>query len=450
MRSRLLELVTRPAVAGTVSALILRALTLVSRFLLSLLLARMLSPAEMGEYGLLTAALAFALLAVGLEFYSYTLRELVPATPERRAKIIADQMGLGAGALLVVVVAVAGAVATGAFPARLAPWFIVILVTEHISLEATRILIITWRPVRAYIGVFLRGGVWVYAIALLMFAVPSTRTLEMVLIWWAFGGALSIAFSAFSLADLPWRGLEGYRPDLKTIREGLRTARPFMLTAAGALVISYVDRFVIDAFVGREALGIYTFYSTILIGLLSLGGSVSHQFLPKVIAGYAAGPDAFRAALRSFFWSMLALASGTMIISSLAMAPMLAALGLSVYGAGIGVFYVMLPGIFLRMLADVPSYALYAARSDNHLLICNLGAAVVATLLNVLLVPRLDIYGAALAGGIASASLFLSLVGFAIHGMRERKKSGAPDSVGLPTDPDMLYPSQNGRRLPSR
>ncbi|MFX5562570.1 hypothetical protein ABTD73_19145, partial [Acinetobacter baumannii] len=93
-----------------------------------------------------------------------------------------------------------------------------------------------------------------------------------------------IAFSAFSLSELPWRELSGYRPDVRNIRAGLRVARPFMLTAAGALVISYVDRFVIDAFVGRDALGIYTFYSTILIGLLSLGGSVSHQFLPKVIA----------------------------------------------------------------------------------------------------------------------------------------------------------------------
>ncbi len=77
------------------AALILRALTLSSRFLLSLLLARMLSPAEVGEYGLLTAALAFALLAIGLEFYSYTLREMVPATPVQRTRIIADQITLG-------------------------------------------------------------------------------------------------------------------------------------------------------------------------------------------------------------------------------------------------------------------------------------------------------------------------------------------------------------------
>jgi O-antigen/teichoic acid export membrane protein len=438
----LLDLVTRPVVAGTVSVLILRALTLVSRFLLSLLLARMLSPDEMGQYGLLTAVLAFALLAVGLEFYSYTLRELVPAPPERRARIIADHMALSCAALFAVGNAVVGAVALDQFPKRLAPWFLVILLTEHVSLEATRILVITSRPVRAYVGVFLRGGIWVYAIALLMFAAPSTRTLETALIWWAFGGVMSIAFSAFSLSDLPWGELKGYRPDMKTIREGLWTARPFMLTATGALIISYVDRFVIDATIGRGPLGIYTFYSTILIGLLSLGGSLSHQFLPKVIAGYAAGTESYNAALRSFFWSMLALASGTTVVAGLAMAPMLAALGLAAYSASVGVFYALLPGIFLRMLADVPSYALYAARSDKYLLICNLGSAAVSTILNVLLIPSLGIYGAALASGVASAALFFSLVAFAIHRMGEKRRlePSEPETVGLPTDPDVLYP----------
>lgn len=437
----LLDIVKRPAVAGAVSALILRALTLVSRFLLSLVLARMLSPAEVGEYGLLTAALAFALLAIGLEFYSYTLREMVPATPVQQIWIIADQMALGATSLLVVGVLIFSAVLAGLLPARLAPWFLLILITEHVSLKSTRILIITWRPVRAYVGVFLRGGVWVYAIAVLMFMAPSTRTLETVLISWALGGLLAIVFSAISLLDLPWRELRGYRPDWHAILNGLRTARPFMLTAAGALIISYVDRFVIDRFVGREALGIYTFYSTILIGLLSLGGSVSHQFLPKIIAGYASGVDAYRKALRSFSWSMLALASGTMVLSGLAMGPMLNVLGLSAYASSISVFYSMLPGIFLRMLGDVPSYALYAARSDKYLLLCNLGAALVSTVLNFILVPVFGIYGAALTGGVASAVLFFSLAFLAVRGMREntREPCAAP-SVGLPTDPDMLYP----------
>ena len=441
MRADLVDFMKRPAVAAAVSVLILRGLTLASRFLLSLLLARMLSPAEMGQYGLLTAALAFALLAIGLEFYSYTLREMVPATPAQRTRIIADQVTLATIALLIVGVFFLAAILAGLFPTRLPPWFLLILFTEHVSLEATRILIITWRPVRAYIGVFLRGGIWVYAMAVVMFTTPSTRTLETVLIWWAFGGILSIGFAAFSLSELPWRELRGYRPDWNAIVAGLRTARPFMLTAVGALTISYVDRFVIDGFVGREALGIYTFYSSISIGLLSLGASVSHQFLPKIISGYAAGVEAYRAAARSFFWSLFVLGAGTSIVSGLVMQPMLTLLGLSEYASGIWVFYLMLPGVFLRILADVPSYALYAARADNWLLICNLGAALISVVLNLALVPALGIYGAALTSGAASAVLLASLTVLAGRTVRNYPvEAPVPTLAGLPTDPDMLYP----------
>ena len=64
-------------------------------------------------------------------------------------------------------------------------------------------------------------------------------------------------------------------------------------------------------------------------------------------------------------------------------------LGLSTYASAIGCFF-MLCCRNLPDVADVPSYALYAARSDNSLLICNLGSALVSTLLNVLLV---SVYG---------------------------------------------------------
>jgi len=441
MRARLVSFMKRPAVVSAVSVLILRGLTLSSRFLLSLLLARMLSADEMGQYGLVTATLAFALLALGLEFYSYMYREMVPASPSRRAQMIADQAALGTATFLVIVLLSALAVWAGLFPSRLAPWFLLILATEHISLEATRILIITSRPVRAYIGVFLRGGVWVYAIAVFMLAFPSSRSLETVLIWWALGGTSSIVFAAFALRDLPWHELRGKRPNWAWIRAGLLTARPFMVTAGGALTITYVDRFVIDEVVGREALGIYTFFSTISIGLLSLGASVSHQFLPKVIAGYLSGPSAYRANVSAFFWSLFGIACGMTAFAGLAIWPMLDLFSLPAYAASMLVFYAMLPGVLLRILADVPSYALYAAHADRKLLFCNVGSAILSILLNMTLIPMFGLYGAALSSGVASGVLLLSLTCFTLRGIRDDAEPVVvTGSSGLPIDTDMLYP----------
>lgn len=409
MRVRLLSFVRRPSVLTAGVAMVLRGATLASRFMLSILLARMLSPSDMGEYGLVTAILAFGLFVLGLEFYSYTLRELVPASPAKRVQIIADQIVLASALFAVVFLGAAVAALVGLLPKKILFLFLLVLATENASLEATRILIITSRVIQAYIAGFLRGGIWVYALGLLMFSEPSTRSLEMVMIWWAGGGLLAVVYSALCLLDLPWQNIRYYRPDLDWILTGLRTARPFMLTAVSALMLSYIDRFFIDGFVGREGLGIYTFYSTILIGILSLGTSISHQFLPRIISGHTIGAGAYRRIVVLFFVSMLIVAGGLVFVTGITMGPLLRLFGLRDYAEHIGVFYLMLPGVFLRMLADVPSYALYAAHSDRTLLLCNIAAAAVTIASNIVLVPILGIGGAALSGALASATLFLCL-----------------------------------------
>src|SRR5262249_26763805 len=132
--------------------------------------------------------------------------------------------------------------------------------------------------------------------------------------------------------------------------------------------------------------------------------------------------------------AMLVLAAG--LIS-----PLVSMLQLDQYAASVGVFFLMLPGVLLRILADVPSYALYAAKADTSLLICNLGSAMAAILLNLVLVPTAGIYGAALSGAIASGALLTALSVLALRRVRQAEREpGAPGAVAVPTDADLLYP----------
>jgi O-antigen/teichoic acid export membrane protein len=404
-----LAFVARPAVVAAAMVMTIRVLTLGSRFALSLLLARMLTEAEVGQYGLLTGVLAFGMLAVGFEFYSFTMREMVAASGEERAQIIANQMFLALPAICMVACLVLLAALSGAMTFEFALWFIALLSVEHLSSEATRILIIMSRPIRAYLCVFVRGGIWVFAVAALMIADSSARTLTTVLGLWIIGGMMSVVIAALALRELPWRSLRTYRPNWRWIFNGLQVAHPFLATSLGALLLSYSDRFVIDAFVGRDALGIYTFYSTIIIGILSLGSSIAHQFLPKVIAARSAGELVFRAVLRRFF-IVLFLVSGPIVLAAAVGMPLvLSWLEMSNYAAHITVFYILLPGALIRIIADVPSYALYAARADIKLLLGNMFAAVVAVIGNVVLVPIVGIAGAACASLVSSVILFSSL-----------------------------------------
>ena len=222
-----------------------------------------------------------------------------------------------------------------------------------------------------------------------------------------------VLLTALSLKHLPWHVIRSYRPNWHSIWSGLRVARPFMLTALSALTLSYFDRFIIEVYLGREVLGVYTFYSTVAIGILSLGASISHQFLPKVIAGYAAGATEFRRVLRTYAFSLGAVGSGVVLVCALAIWPALMLLKLQAFSLGLPAFYIMLVGTLIRILADVPSYALYAAHADNVLLGCNLAAAAVSILVNVILISPLGLVGAACANVMASLVLLLALGYFA-------------------------------------
>jgi O-antigen/teichoic acid export membrane protein len=69
----------------------LRGMTLGSKFVLIFLLAKLLEPAEVGLYGLLTVTIAYALMALGFDFYSYATRELINTDRSQWAALIRDQ-----------------------------------------------------------------------------------------------------------------------------------------------------------------------------------------------------------------------------------------------------------------------------------------------------------------------------------------------------------------------
>ena len=72
----------------------MRAITLASRFLLTIILARALSPEDLGYFGLLSAALPFGIVLIGLEFHNFLVREQVVATPQQRVEHIRNQGAL--------------------------------------------------------------------------------------------------------------------------------------------------------------------------------------------------------------------------------------------------------------------------------------------------------------------------------------------------------------------
>ena len=397
--------------------MVIRAATLSSRFLLVVVFARLLRPADIGIYGLVVSAVALSIFFVGLEYYWFTMRVLPTQSRGAQAVVLRDQLVLH-GAAYAVMLPVLAVLFSPVLPASALGWFLALVMFEHLSQESTRALIALGRPVQANVVLFIRTGAWAFPLLGLAAIDARFRVLPAVFTAWFIGVVASLAAAAWQMRDLDWRYARQRPVDWKGVREGLRVSAPYFVTTGSTMALIYVDRFLIMAFQGLEAVGVYTFFAGMATGLHQLvNTSVSLNRVPHLVRALQ-GDDrvAFHRELwggaRVTIWATLVLAA----VASAAIVPALGFVGRSVYRDQAGIFFLLLAAACIRSFADVPMYALYASSHDSAVVFVNLAGGATSVLLNLLLVPRLSTQGAGIAAVISSAVLLVGgLVGVFLY-----------------------------------
>ncbi|EER0199837.1 polysaccharide biosynthesis protein, partial [Escherichia coli] len=69
----------------------LRGITLLTKFIFIVLLARLLPSTDLGVYGLINAAVGYGIFVVGFEFYTYSTREIINSQKNRLFFILKNQ-----------------------------------------------------------------------------------------------------------------------------------------------------------------------------------------------------------------------------------------------------------------------------------------------------------------------------------------------------------------------
>ncbi|HBI22339.1 MAG TPA: hypothetical protein DDY37_07150 [Legionella sp.] len=402
------------------SAIGIRGIGLVSKFLLVLCLVRYFQPSDLGLYGIMAAMVAYALFFLGMEYYNHASRALIDAPPATQAIIIRDQFVLYAVVYLLLSPVFYGLFYNHILPRSLCGLFFLLVTVEHISNELMRVLIVLSRPYLANVVYFIRQGAWIILLLPLFYFVPASRHFNAVFLAWIIGALCSILAASIGLRHLPWRAT--WRKPIRwlDIWQGLKVSRPFMVSAFCALSMLYIERFFVDYYCGLSAVGIYTFYAGLSLTLHNLVNTgVSKMRLAPLLAAWKQNN---RSAFHDESMRMLK-ETGAFVVLFVAFSlcliyPFVNFINKPIYLTQLPIFYFLLFGAACRSIADIPLYTLYAQHSDRLLLLINLGAFCILLIGNAVLVPRYGLTGAALSSAAASLTLLIYALSVMIQRIR--------------------------------
>jgi O-antigen/teichoic acid export membrane protein len=396
-------------VKGTAFNFLCRSGGIFAKFLLVIYITKSMSLETLGLYNLISVTVAWSIYVLGFEFYSFSLRQIVGEKTEVIAYRVLNQFLFHAFAFLLLLLASPLLVVSNIIPVEVLGYFILITLFDQLSQEIYRICIAMERSQFANLLYFVKSGFWVY---ILLLAPLLGKTIDIHLIFgsWLGGTIIAFAMGAIKLHSLRIISFQKFKVDYKWIKTGIVVSLPFVIISTAQLTMDFSDRYLIDHFLGKRAVGIYSFYYGIANVPITLVTNVLvAQYYSRVINVYKFEEKMQDRStiIKKFFWQSVAFALVICGGVTVLLKPLLIFVGKQELLSNINVFYVMLAHVLLFTVQSVVQTILYAKHKDKELLYSAIAGATFNIVLNLILLPHVGIMGAALATLI---SMFVMLV----------------------------------------
>lgn len=339
----------------------LRTLTLFTRFLFIFLIAKYLDTEAVSKYGLFTATVGFVVMAVGLDYYTFTSREILRLESNQRGNLLKGQLALSS--ILYVAVLPLGIVILYnlGWSGDLLLWLAPIVILEHFNQEIFRLLIVLKDQLFGSIVLFLRQGSWVIALVGVLVSFEDSRQLHMVFAFWAVSGLVAAGLGYWKLKQRNFGGWD--QPiDWGWLRKGLGISVGFLIGTLAVRAIHTTDRYWLDALSGNEMLAAYVLYFGVASSLLTfLDAGVFSYTYPKLIQYFHQKDDDLAIKLvQSSLLQTIAFCLAFGAASWFLLPYLLLWIDNPVYSDEIGLYPWILSMTVINALSMIPHYALYA------------------------------------------------------------------------------------------
>lgn len=261
--------------------LLLRFSSLGGKFLLLVFVAKELGASVVGEYGLITGLVGMVLYVVGMDFYTYSTRE-----------VLHQQIGIWEALYNQFVFYLINYFVIFLIWAWLADfsgvkehiWLVFcLLICEHLSQELYRFLIISKRITIANIQNFIRNGLWCYFC--LVLSLLGNLNLNIILISWLTCSFFSVIYVFLFIFKLNPPKKQDFNLNFKWIKKGVSVALVFFVGTLFLRCIFYFDKIIINYYSNATVVGVYVFYVGIINAVQSgLDVIVVSRYYPSLVA----------------------------------------------------------------------------------------------------------------------------------------------------------------------
>jgi O-antigen/teichoic acid export membrane protein len=395
----------------------LRASGLLSKFLLTLYIAKEMSLADLGLYGLIAVGATVVPSVLGLGLNGPAGRSCVGVSTADGIRIATTRVGitLMLHCLLSPLAIIALDLWLPATDHQLVFLVTAILILENLSSDLNTLLMARFRTNFAAVLLFLRSGAWPLLFIADAWFTPALRTVYGIMGFWFASLLLVMAILAIHAA------IRGYYRLLKfdklLAKELIARGRNFYVAEIGNAGTLYSDRFLVSTFLGLEATGIYTFFWSLTNAVNNLiFTAVTNPLAPRIIAVVQSGNrPQVKAACAKMFREIILWAVGMAVILATLLPLVLRYLNNAKLDQHQWVFALMLCATVLRTVSEAADVVLYAHHQDRKIAWISILAMLVSAALISSLAPFQGLIG------VAAAMLGASLFVISLRGVTARK-----------------------------
>tara|TARA_A100001015_G_scaffold298905_1_gene382271 strand:+ start:1153 stop:2421 length:1269 start_codon:yes stop_codon:yes gene_type:complete len=381
------------------TSLLLRFSGAIAKFVLTLYLAKFLSPQDLGEIALLIALVTISTQIIGMDVHYFNSRIISSGSKTIASNTIKSQMFLHLISYIFLIPFLSFLVYIGFLKTSFFFLILVIIIFEHLSIEITRFLQFILRPNTGALILFIRNALYVIIFISISLSDKKYLSIDFLLVSWTFSIFIAFLLGIFFIRDYLLLQLSKTNKDLSYYLDLIKRSSPFLISSTFFMLLQFLDRFVLNYFDGEYLVGILFFYAGIATSIhLFANYTVGVFHGPIAIKKFRnEGVDSYLKEKKIMINRSVIAVVVALVLAITLIEPLIEYVGRVEYIDYINIFYIFLLAQVLLVISDFFQLDLYVRNFDKAIMKASISAGIFAFIFQIILVKNFSIYGAATA-----------------------------------------------------